>query len=207
MDPYGGSTRTLNPGSWNRYAYVNGDPINFTDRFGLDEDSPEDGPDFGDDNPTAIGCLPPSQTQSGSGTGQQNPVSKAFSRLNTALTTLQERTSFSQNCQRDIGAIAAAAPSYIDKSTITIGAIQAAAGSTSFANGVGSQVSQSALYPNSPHAASVVMNQNIGALFANPAKITTAVTTLGGNTVYINASLISGSLSANFGLLMHEMLH
>jgi RHS repeat-associated protein len=35
-DPDGGSARSGNPGSWNRYAYVAGDPVNRVDRTGLD---------------------------------------------------------------------------------------------------------------------------------------------------------------------------
>jgi len=34
-DPYGGSMSLANPGSLNRYAYVNGDPVNFNDPSGL----------------------------------------------------------------------------------------------------------------------------------------------------------------------------
>jgi len=37
-DPYGGSANLGDPGSWNRYAYVGGDPINYTDRRGLYRD-------------------------------------------------------------------------------------------------------------------------------------------------------------------------
>jgi RHS repeat-associated protein len=35
-DPYGGSASSNNPGSWNRYAYAGGDPINNLDPDGLD---------------------------------------------------------------------------------------------------------------------------------------------------------------------------
>ncbi|MEW5978806.1 MAG: RHS repeat-associated core domain-containing protein [Acidobacteriota bacterium] len=38
-DPFGGSARLGNPGSWNRYSYVIGDPVNRTDSYGLDYDT------------------------------------------------------------------------------------------------------------------------------------------------------------------------
>ena len=38
VDPMAGSASAGNPGSWNRYAYVGGDPINHRDRHGLNED-------------------------------------------------------------------------------------------------------------------------------------------------------------------------
>ena len=38
-DPYHESAGPQNPGSWNRYAYVLGDPINYKDRTGLDCES------------------------------------------------------------------------------------------------------------------------------------------------------------------------
>jgi len=37
-DPFGGSARLAGPGSWNRYAYTRGDPVNRRDPSGLDDD-------------------------------------------------------------------------------------------------------------------------------------------------------------------------
>jgi hypothetical protein len=46
-DPYKASAGPNDPGSWNRYAYVQGDPVNHTDRSGLNRDAEDciDDPD------------------------------------------------------------------------------------------------------------------------------------------------------------------
>ena len=51
-DPYMGSASPADPGSWNRYAYVGGDPVNRIDPFGLCDViiggiTQSDNPDFG----------------------------------------------------------------------------------------------------------------------------------------------------------------
>ncbi|MBI1897281.1 MAG: RHS repeat-associated core domain-containing protein, partial [Acidobacteria bacterium] len=43
-DPYVASGGAADPGSWNRYAYVGGDPVNWIDRRGLDKKYPMCGP-------------------------------------------------------------------------------------------------------------------------------------------------------------------
>ncbi len=201
-DPYSGSAKAPSPLSWNRYVYAANDPVNNNDPRGLDEDVPDPGCYVS--GIWIPGCdigWPPTAFV------PQTAWSRAIQRLNSAINAFEDRSSFSQKCQNDIDAIAAAAPGYIDKSTITIGAIQEALIETNFQNGVGSTVSQSVLYPTSPQAAAIVANLTIGALFGDPSKLTTAVTTLGGRTIYIDPSLISGSLTKNEGLLMHEALH
>jgi RHS repeat-associated protein len=203
-DPSGLSAVNLkNTASWNMYAYVGNDPVNNNDPTGLDDEGPPQTTCF------VNGLWWPS-TFCDTAFGFQRPLvqtafDRAVGRLSAAQQAFKDRSNFSRNCQSDIAAIAAAAPSYIDRAGITIEALQAAA--TVFVNGVGSTVSQSALYPNSPQAPAVVANQAIGALFADPKKLTTAVTTLGGSTIYINPSAISQSLVANEGLLAHELLH
>ena len=53
-DPFGGSAKASDPGSWNRYSYVEGDPVNGTDPSGLllwvggdgEDGSSQDTPDY-----------------------------------------------------------------------------------------------------------------------------------------------------------------
>ena len=79
VDPGGIRTASLSrPASWNRYAYVEGDPVNSTDRHGLfmclDCGDNEDPDDPCDDDSTMIGCGGGGGngwTSSGSGAGDQ----------------------------------------------------------------------------------------------------------------------------------------
>ena len=48
-DPFGGSGKPSNPGSWNRYVYTNNDPVNGIDPLGLFMYPPDVGDD--DDDP------------------------------------------------------------------------------------------------------------------------------------------------------------
>ncbi len=57
-DPYGGSAKLTNPGSWNRYAYAGNDPVNFNDPSGLFEACP---PGMRTDS-TGYDCVPLFQT-------------------------------------------------------------------------------------------------------------------------------------------------
>jgi RHS repeat-associated protein len=41
LDPYVASAGSANPQSWSRYSYVEGDPINYRDPFGLDKCGPD----------------------------------------------------------------------------------------------------------------------------------------------------------------------
>ena len=110
----------------------------------------------------------------------------------------------SHNCQKDIAAIAAQAP---NPGQISFAAIQNALAYTTYYDGIGSQVSQSVLYPTSPQAGGLVANKTVGSLFNVPGTAVTAVTALGADFMFINAAYVSYSLSTNEGLLMHEALH
>jgi len=56
-DRYLGSAGPGVPGSWNRYAYVLGDPINLTDRTGMYVDCDDDSCDLSDCDGDAISCM------------------------------------------------------------------------------------------------------------------------------------------------------
>jgi len=54
-DPYMASGGPQDPGSWNRYAYVAGDPVNFIDRRGLELECTDDDCDESDDETCSPG--------------------------------------------------------------------------------------------------------------------------------------------------------
>ena len=53
-DPYGGSYDLTDPQSFNRYSYVQNDPVNFTDPTGLVQDPNDAGPPPPDDGPPDV---------------------------------------------------------------------------------------------------------------------------------------------------------
>jgi hypothetical protein len=93
-DPYEASAGADDPPSWNRYAYVQEDPLNIVDPSG-----PEGIP---------TGCLiygqhrPDCDMYLGSAGGFQEyiqPAPPAFPRLSQAQETFSQRTAFSDNCR------------------------------------------------------------------------------------------------------------
>jgi RHS repeat-associated protein len=55
-DPMRTNIHLNNPGSWNSYAYGNGDPVGNNDRRGLSIDSDSDGTSYCDEFPSEAGC-------------------------------------------------------------------------------------------------------------------------------------------------------
>ena len=62
-DPDGGSANPSKPGSWNRFAYVSGDPVNLRDGRGLEED--DCSLDYEEDGTIDQGCCLPTAYWSG----------------------------------------------------------------------------------------------------------------------------------------------
>jgi len=129
---------------------------------------------------------------------------RALAVIGQATDAFLNKTSFSKDCLGDIAAVAAQST---NAGNITIARIQDALGTTDYFNGIGSTDSQADLFPGS-QAASVVAQNTIGSIFTSKTSSVTAVTELGGSSMWINPSLVAGmSLRIAEGFLMHEMFH
>ncbi|MDQ2949765.1 MAG: RHS repeat-associated core domain-containing protein [Acidobacteriota bacterium] len=206
-DPYGGSAKLANPGSWNRYVYVSGDPANNNDPTGLDDEGSSNGCYYnglwysGCEAPVGVSRFVP-----------MTAYGRATQRLGAAADALGDRRNVSSNCQKDLDALSQAAGQTID-----LGAIQGAVANTDFKNGVGLMLPVSALFGPGTEAAGAAFQrqedakygpgQTIGNELARNLYGLTAETVLFGNTIFVNPALIGGSLTSNEGLLFHEALH
>ena len=209
-DPARSSAGPSDPSSWNRYAYVGGDPVNSFDSTGLFTEG-----SGGDD-----GCYYNGQWVPGCDIGgptRFSPVtafSRGRQRLWDAQNALSDRTSFSLQCVKDISAIAGQRSPDMRGGLDAFSVIDAAV-SANLKNGVGSADPISSLYAD-PFAASSAQaaadkkygpGQTVGGKFAQNPNGLTAASALGGNTIYINGSLIGGNLQSNEALLFHEAFH
>jgi RHS repeat-associated protein len=203
-DPYGGSARLRNPGSWNRYAYVDGDPVNYQDPTGLDGDGEGDQPSCYAYAEVFADCY----TSPGNGFfASGTAFDRATQRLSAAENALCDRTSFSMPCIQDLMAIDAQRPA--DQRAGSALDVIDVASTESFKNGIGSTDPVSALYAD-PQAAAAAEPGAIGDAFAANPNGLTAKTVLGtepGGTIYINGALIGNNLRINEALLIHEALH
>ena len=227
-DPYrannGGSGDPSDPGSWNRYAYVEDDPVNAVDPEGLmlytgpgsGGDSDPVGPDpggFGLVEDFGFSTEPsprPSHTTTtfGGGVAQNSTVYSGlpttFSQAQAAFRgdakTLAATRRFKINCDKDFSAVGVSAAQ-----------VRAGAAAAVFVNGVGSSVAMASLYASSPvpgiqQSAGSIAGTVGGFIAANPG--TVAVAQLGGSAIYLNSSLISpGAYYTDLAVLLHEILH
>jgi RHS repeat-associated protein len=126
-DPARNSAGPSDPGSWNRYAYVGGDPINENDPSGL----------FAEGDGGSDGCYYNGMWVSGCdlpiGIQRFAPVtafSRATQKLGAAVGAIEDRSNVSPNCQKDLDALSKASGQ-----DISLGAIQEVLSSTDFQNG------------------------------------------------------------------------
>jgi hypothetical protein len=158
-DPYvsnaGGAGDPSDPQSWNKYSYTRGDPVNRFDPAGTCDQSSDTHTSVtvcADDDSTVPYITIPGiggAYERGPGPAATEYINyeNARTRLSKAAQAIENINQPSGNCQRDIAAIAAQAT---NPGQITFAAIQNALAYTTYYDGVGSQVSQSVLYPTSP---------------------------------------------------------
>ena len=99
-DPYQASSGADNPGSWNRYAYAESDPLNFYDPSGRfieaakNSQEPDPYPDPDPDGPRPLPLprrpLPTGDTQSGSGNPNPRPQSAIEQSIKDFASTLEK---------------------------------------------------------------------------------------------------------------------
>ena len=220
-DPYRarstGAANPKDPGSWNRYSYVQGDPVNFYDPRGLFMSrmppNPTD-PCFGatvDTTNIYSQCFSydPTDTDGDPGGDDQGPpggggaASKgqtAISEGNAAAKFIADKTSWSPACDKDLTAVGT-----------QLASIQTAALQVQFSDGTASGVTMGSLLINGTDpnitAADVANPQTVaGYLQDNPP--TSAVSQLGGNNVYLNPNLFTQFGNGyQIAIVMHELLH
>jgi hypothetical protein len=142
---------------------------------------------------------------------EQYQFSVALAAFQNAASQIEGTGSFSAQCDKDLAAVGASPA-----------ALQAAASTADFQNGIGSSATVASLYSG---AATPIVGQlganspgTIGQVFAGSPLGVVAEAQLGGNNIYLNGPLISGLLNGTYQLtggaafnvtavVMHELLH
>ncbi len=216
-DPYVASDSSPSdpstPQSWNRYAYVLGDPVNAYDPKGLDTTYTWNPPSLPTES--TISCsavldpltgllecagsvLGSSQAGTGAQVGTKFPIAQGYFQM---LAKSLSKKKYSQKCNTDFAAVGTSA-----------NAIAAGAASAVFLNGVNSSVPLSSLYANSPvpgvAQAGSALTGTVGSVIAAPG--TVAVAQLGGSNIYLNSAQVNTGPNAfyqDISVLLHELLH
>jgi RHS repeat-associated protein len=214
-DPYVASGGVASPSSWNRYAYVQGDPVNFRDPRGLFACPVGTG-----EHKELVEChltvLVFSETQTGS-PGRVALLNGQFegdrNALLDALTNLQTRTTFSQNCRDGSSSLMTGlTPEDIVKAShevsIKNGVLDYKPIGQAYGDPRVGAAAQSE-YNNRGYAVSDDVTNNVTvADFFNGDRGVQAWTPYRGNTIYIHPGRLStGDAVRDQSFLMHELLH
>jgi RHS repeat-associated protein len=217
-DPYmansGGAGGVGDPGSWNRYSYVGGDPVNWVDPGGLFQSAVNlPGTGAGPSTPLdgsfvsgiAMGfymALGNVWMESDQGWGQEdvgsgNPLAslEAWSQsLDRKL-----RQGLPEPCNAALAKLDAVKTPNRTGSISATG-LQVALGRATFKNGVGSTDLYMALFPGRNAPSPGLANMTVGDYFATHTG-TSALAALGGNTIYFRPGFHTSAT------IMHELLH
>jgi len=218
-DPYHASAGPSDPGTWNRYSYTAGDPVNRNDRRGQDyvlcdgyEGDPDDPTGGCDDGGWGDG---PSYSYNSGGDAFPNPnLTFRLDRANLihAGGILLSRQSISPKCEGGLQALGAD----FDVLAVSASLVNIVNGTTdqqSVASAYGSASLGAAAqaYYNGKYSAYLqangLQNLTVAGYFAATGN-TAAWTPPGGGAVYINPNLLNtADPAADEGLMLHVMLH
>jgi RHS repeat-associated protein len=220
-DPYqgnsGGAGDPTSPQSWNRYAYVQGDPINFLDPRGTttcdangdncyDSVTVDGGSSNDSSAPPGNGALflmyykGLTSIEAPGGPGSANYLDAL--RAAKQAQSLESQLKDSVPCDKDLA-----------KLGMTWQGLQSAVASESFQDGTESTATMVSLFAgstaaNQQLALATYGNQTIQNYLANKGSTAAAVSSAGGNLVFLNFNQFGGQLPLdNEATIMHEALH
>src|ERR1035441_182418 len=192
-------TDSSRPASWNRYAYVEGDPVNYNDPLGMFIPPPSpDPPPVPDPEPNPDPGPPPQLPRGGA--PPQNPWLSALSVVTSTASIIQNQNVWKPNCQKDLAAVGT-----------TTSALQQGAADAQFQNGTTSNATEASLYPPNLANGLANPNQTIAQDFASHPG-TDAETSLVAPLIYIRPAFFaqfSGNPTPLFAeaIIIHELLH
>jgi len=232
-DPYQASGGPSDPGSWNRYSYVGGDPVNYNDSYGLQRDpvfsitvtAPRPylaggggGGYFADPHVAQLMVHPEFQVGGhfvgGNATESDRAIQAYVSAiLHLGMLSFQGSSALSAPCRSRIEALSAKSGGSITLSTIAAAASKTVVYDGTDRLGLAGNMQYNDLFRNSPYYVAGTMSGFTVADRFERAVGVNAETMLGLNdlglgVVFIRPSaVLRNSAAYNVALVMHESLH
>jgi len=219
-DQYMASAGPSDPGSWNRYAYVGGDPVNFNDPRGRESCSVDAEGNVGCDGQSKCDLIPTPACVGGPGSNGQGDDTWGNTGGNTAPGTQGTSSYFlalnrAKAAQSGVQKLKDKQPcdDVLDTFHMTFQDLQSAVGNEVFADGTQSSVTMVSLFGNSSQtnqtlAAAQYGNQTVQSYLAGQGSGAAAIACAGCSSVFLNFNNFGGGvLMDSEAVLMHEALH
>jgi RHS repeat-associated protein len=209
-DPYVASVGPRDPGSWNRYSYTRGDPVNRYDPSGMDDCGPEDDSSDCNQIPNAFILVsgPPPNPGAEKGAKSSPPTTAQYLFTMDVLALKADARNLAgdlltgdlpENCAKDIVALGITPEQWAN-----------ALNNVSIQFGPGSQVPLASTLPVGSTEWQIALNRSlvVGGEFSDPQSLTTAWSSVNAGLVWINPMLVNiGNVLGATALIAHETLH
>jgi RHS repeat-associated protein len=221
-DPYKANAGASEPGSWNRYAYVENDPVNLTDAKGLEAEEATDRMvycgEFGWVPQGACTVFVASIAQAGPITINSSGFVRTASNLAASITDLQLRQHFSERCRTGLAKVMnGLTPERVADAAYNIREIvDATTSNLTIAQAWGNtQAGRAAQFVANKDDAAARFLKERGRTdltvsdYFEVHRGTSAYTPPGMGAIYLDARHLGGARQAdkNQALVMHEILH